>query len=225
MKSYKGFNKDMTCRGYQYEEGGEYTTDKARLCIEGFHACVDPIDCLHYYAPASSVYHAVELDEVPDERDGDTKRVGKKIKIGARLSIADIVKAHFEFVRENCKNSDIGGDSSALTGGNWSALTGGDSSALTGGDRSALTGGDWSALTGGDRSALTGGDSSALTGGDWSVLQGWGESRYRGGEGAIFINRFVSDRTVVTTTAEVGKNGIKPNTWYVCKNGTFIEEE
>lgn len=45
MKTYKGFNKDMTCRGFQYEEGKEYTQDKAKVCDTGFHACKYPLDC------------------------------------------------------------------------------------------------------------------------------------------------------------------------------------
>ena len=58
MKGYKGFNKDMTCRDFQYEEGKEYTTDNAKLCESGFHACEYPLDCFRYYAPGESVYHS-----------------------------------------------------------------------------------------------------------------------------------------------------------------------
>ena len=56
MKAYKGFNKDMTCRGFQFEEGKTYEEENAELCNKGFHACLAPIDVLKYYAPASSVY-------------------------------------------------------------------------------------------------------------------------------------------------------------------------
>ena len=52
IKSFKGFNKDMTCRGFQYEEGKEYETDKAKACNSGFHACEYPLDVLGYYNPA-----------------------------------------------------------------------------------------------------------------------------------------------------------------------------
>ena len=97
MKAYKGFNKDMTCRDFQYEEGKTYETDKAELCKSGFHACEDPIDCLAYYAPAESVYHEVELEDVCDKVDSDTKRAAKKITIGARLTIAQMVKACISF--------------------------------------------------------------------------------------------------------------------------------
>lgn len=67
MKAYKGFNKDLTCRGFQYKEGETFHEDKAELCDSGFHACKDPLDCFGYYAPGSSVYHEVELDEVSGE--------------------------------------------------------------------------------------------------------------------------------------------------------------
>lgn len=45
MKAFKGFNKDLTCRGFQYEEGKEFHTEKAECCEEGFHACEYPLDC------------------------------------------------------------------------------------------------------------------------------------------------------------------------------------
>ena len=59
MKAYKGFKKDMTCRGFQFEEGKAYHADTAVLCHCGFHACLDPLDCLRYYDPCDSVYHEV----------------------------------------------------------------------------------------------------------------------------------------------------------------------
>ena len=49
MKAYKGFTKDMTCRGFQYEEGKEYVTTEANLCNSGFHACEQPLDCFNYW--------------------------------------------------------------------------------------------------------------------------------------------------------------------------------
>lgn len=62
IKSYKGFNKDMTCKGFQYEEGKEYETERAECCETGFHACEYPLDCFSHYAPNGSVYHEVEQD-------------------------------------------------------------------------------------------------------------------------------------------------------------------
>lgn len=64
MKAFKGFNKDLTCRGFQYEEGKEFHTEKAECCEEGFHACEYPLDCFGYYSPAQSVFHEVESWEL-----------------------------------------------------------------------------------------------------------------------------------------------------------------
>ena len=75
-----------------------YSSTRAECCEVGFHACEYPLDCLGYYSPNSSVYHEVELDGDIDERgDGDTKICATKIKIGARLSIAGLVKAAIDF--------------------------------------------------------------------------------------------------------------------------------
>lgn len=109
MKAYKGFNKDMTCRGFQFEEGKTYQEDTANLCESGFHACQNPLDCFRYYAPADSVYHEVELDEVDEMRsEDDSKRCGKIIRIGAKLDIAKICQLHFDFVKANTTNEKQG---------------------------------------------------------------------------------------------------------------------
>ena len=182
MKAYKGFTKKMTCHGgFQYEEGKSYHEDNAKLCDHGFHACEYPLDCLNYFPPAKSVFYEVELDGITGEREGDTKICGTDIKIGAKLDVAGLIKASFDYVKAHCENNKVGGDGSALAGGNRSALTGGDRSALTGGYMSALTGGNRSALTGGDKSALTGGNRSALTGGNYSALTGGYKSALTGG--------------------------------------------
>ena len=109
MKAYKGFNKDMTCtpksgKPFQYKEGETYEEPKADLCTKGFHACLDPLDCLNYYNICDSVYREVELDDVSDQREkNDTKVCGKKIRIGAKLSIKDIVKASVDFTMDRVK--------------------------------------------------------------------------------------------------------------------------
>jgi len=233
VKAYKGFDKELKCKGFQYEIGKEYEEEKAALCQSGFHACECPLDVLGYYPPSDSRYCEVELDNVSDERRDDTKVCGTKIKIGAEIGIKGLIKAQFEYVKERCANDKNGGDRSALTGGNRSALTGGDSSALTGGDSSALTGGDWSALTGGDRSALTGGDWSALTGGDssaltgggWSNIRGGVESRYKGGMWSVFSETLYDDKCNITGVAVAVVDGekIKPNVWYKVVDGEFVE--
>ena len=101
IKSYKGFNKDMTCRGFQYKEGKEYETSRAVVCNEGFHACEHPLDCLGYYPPNTSVYHEVEQtgEFSSDSGSRDSKIASTKIKIGAKLSIAGLVQAAIDFTK------------------------------------------------------------------------------------------------------------------------------
>lgn len=105
MKAYKGFNRDMTCRGFQYAEGETYHTDMTKLCESGFHACKYPLDVLAYYPPNSSVYHEVELDEVSDECEDDSKVCAKTIRVGARMDIASLVKASLKYNMSKCNKS------------------------------------------------------------------------------------------------------------------------
>lgn len=95
-KFFKGFNEDLTCRGFQYKEGQTYEEPKADLCDCGFHACEDPLDCFSYYAPAQSQFREVTLDGLCDKRERDSKVCAKKITVGARLSFTDMVKAAFD---------------------------------------------------------------------------------------------------------------------------------
>jgi hypothetical protein len=103
VKSYKGFNKDMTCRGFQYEEGKEYEEESVEVCDHGFHACEYPLDCLGYYSPSESVYHEVEQSGEIQKHSEDTKVASTKIKIGAEISIAGLVKAAIEYTVKRVK--------------------------------------------------------------------------------------------------------------------------
>ena len=99
--AYKGFDKDMKCRGFQYEEGKTYHMPGAVLCKEGAHACTMPLDVLGYYPPGDgSIYREVEMEDVADEREDDSKVCAKTIKIGAELGIAGLVNAQVEWVKK-----------------------------------------------------------------------------------------------------------------------------
>ena len=100
MKAYKGFDKDLKCRDFQYEVGKEYEDEDAKLCASGFHACEHPLNVFSYYPPSGSRFAEVDLDAT-DEREKDTlntKRVGKKITIKAELSLQGLVRAAVDFV-------------------------------------------------------------------------------------------------------------------------------
>ena len=136
MKCYKGFDKDLRCKDFQYEIGKEYETERAEICEEGFRACEFPLDVLWYYNPADSRFCEVELDANEQTRD-DSKRVGKKIKIGAEIGLSGLVKAGVKFILEkadfeNAKATNTGNRSAATNTGDCSAATNtGDCSAAT----------------------------------------------------------------------------------------------
>ena len=139
MNCYKGFDKDLKCKGFQYEVGKEYTEEKADICSYGFHACESPLDVFRYYPPGSqSRYCEVDLD-ANDQTHDDSKRVGKHIKIGAEIGIAGLVKAHFEYVNKHVKESIEKCDSEASTAGNRGAATAGNRGAATAGECGAAT--------------------------------------------------------------------------------------
>lgn len=97
MKVYKGTDKDMRCKGLQYEIGKPVTVDgDIKLCERGLHACEMPLDVLNYYPPAASRYFEAELEGVTAEKRNDTKRVGNRLELKAELSIASLVKAQIE---------------------------------------------------------------------------------------------------------------------------------
>ena len=176
IKSYKGFNRDMTCNpegvSFQYEEGKEYEEDNAEACECGFHACEMPLDVFLYYPPGTSVYHEVEQSGKISREEDDSKVASTKIKIGARLDIAGLVKAQIEYVKKRTNNEHTdpehatAGYRGAATAGNYGAATAGDSGAATAGNYGAATAGDRGAATAGDSGAATAGDSGAATAGD-----------------------------------------------------------
>ena len=137
MKMYKGFDKNLKCRDFQYEIGKTYTEDEAELCEVGFHACEHPLDCLNYYEPGESRYCKVDLDDVTDEYRDDSKRVGKKITVQGEIGIAGLVKAAVNIGIEEAKSKTTGNEAHAATTGNRAH-------AATSGNRAhAATTGNW----------------------------------------------------------------------------------
>ena len=101
MKAFKGFDKDLKCRDFQYEIGKEYEEKSASLCSKGFHACEHPLDVLRYYPPTEgNRYCEVEIDDNGERHSSDTKVCGTKITIGAEIGIYGLIKATFKYTKE-----------------------------------------------------------------------------------------------------------------------------
>ena len=229
MKAFKGFNKDLTCRGFQYKVGETYEEENAEICHAGFHACESPVECLQYYDPATSVYHEVELEEVSNEKDTDTKRVGKKITIGSEIGIPGICSLTFEYVKEHCTNENNAEEGKPATAGNYGAATAGEYGAATAGDNGAATAGNHGAATAGNHGAATSRGKSATGKQGLSVALG-SNVRVKGGIGAVLViaeeNENENDYSVKEfATAIVDGKDIKADTWYKLENGKLVEAD
>ena len=232
MKSYKGFNKDMTCRGKQYAEGETYEEKAASCCDYGMHACEYPLDVFGYYPPGQSVYHEVEQDGELSRDGDDTKVASTVLKVGARLGIPGLVHAAIEYTKSRCtmENTDpkiaTAGYKGAATAGYSGAATAGDSGAATAGYKGAATAGDSGAATAGDKGAATSRGQSASGENGLSVARGNGV-KVKGGLGAILvIAEEKKDSYDIDHWKAVVVDGekIKADTWYMLKDGELVEE-
>ena len=238
MKAYKGFNKDMTCRDFQYKEGEEYETEDARICNTGFHACEHPLDCFGYYEPVTSVYHEVELGGKTDKEGcGDTKIAATKIKIGARLTIAGLVKAAIDFVFARTQpEADTNDPYSATsqTGDRSATSQTGDSSATSQtGDSSATSQTGYRSsvkLHGAFSGAIqTGSKSVGAALHESSIVTMWGrEAKAKGVIGAhiVFADWRVVDydwKFCGAKMVRIDGEEYKADTWYYMKDGKVVE--
>ena len=204
MKCFKGFDKDLKCRDFQYEIGKEYTEEKADICNCGFHACEFPMDVFGYYPPSDSRYCEVELEANNQKSSDDSKRVGKKISVKAEIGIAGIIKAGVEYIKEQV---------------NWE-----DDKATNTGDRSAATNtGYQSAATN------TGYQSAAIVEGKESIALATGiDSKAKGKIGCFIVlaewKEIDNEYHIVDVkSAKVDGKNIKEDTFYTLKDGKFVE--
>ena len=248
MKMYKGFDKDLKCRDFQYEIGKTYEEPTAELCNSGFHACERPLDVFRYYAPSKmSRYCEVNLDDVSDQMSGDSKRCGKKIAVKAEIGIAGLVKAQIQYVKEHTtsKHTDpkqaTAGNFGAATAGDCGTATAGEPGAATAGDCGAATAGDSGAATAGNFGAATAGDSGAATAGKYGAATSRGfvsvgkngcglvrgeNVKIKGGMGAILVIAVENDENYGIKEWKafvVDGENIKPDVWYKLKNGNLVE--
>ena len=220
IKAYKGFNKDMTCKDFQYEEGKEYEEEKAEACNCGFHACEHPLDCLGYYDPAHSVYHEVEQSGEISKRSDDTKVASTKIKIGARVSIAGLVQAAIEYTKERVKpeaeaNEDCGASSATGNCGASSATGNCGASSATGyKGKSAAENKNSVAVAWGPEAMAKGVKGSTLVLAEWKRIDN--DAWYWKEETWDFIGSLM---------VRVDGEKVKENTWYTLKNGELMEVE
>ena len=248
MKVYKATDKDMKCRGFQYELGKTAEVDgDAKLCERGLHACEMPLDVLGYYAPGDgSRYFEAELEDVSDEmHSDDTKRVGKKLTLRAEIGIPGLVKAQVEYVKAQCdfdnaikkanseKENHATGESGAAsaTGVRGAASATGESGAAsaTGWSGAAsATGESGAASATGVRGAAsaTGWSGAASATGNGCVAMTTGfYGRVMGeiGNAVVCVERKTNGDISAILSAIVDGETLKPGVWYTVKNGEWVE--
>ena len=212
INGFKGFDKDLKCRGFQFEVGGKYEEEKAKACETGFHFCEFPFDVFGYYNPADSRFCEVVGKGKTDKHDGDSKVACTKLEVGAEIGLPVIISAGVKFILEKAESKENAtGDRSAATNtGDRSAATntGYQSAATNTGDRSAAT------VEGKESVAIATGYESKARGavGCWIVLAEWKE---------------IDDEYHIVDIQSIKVDGekIKPNTFYRLVNGEFVEVE
>ncbi|EBT5586434.1 hypothetical protein CL264_22400 [Salmonella enterica] len=213
--TFKGFNKDLKCRGFQFAIGETFHHDgKVEACGSGFHACECPFDVFSYYPPAESRYaETISFGITDSEEGGDTKIASSSITIKDELTLPQFIQRGIEWIwskiDKSLEQQIMCGNRSAATN------TGNRSAATNTGDRSAAT-------NTGDRSA-------AEVSGSQSVAASLGiEGKSRASEGGAIVlcYRDEDGELIHIRASKVGENGIMPNTWYqLDKDGEFVECE
>ncbi|EJP3765144.1 hypothetical protein NUQ68_005018 [Salmonella enterica] len=222
--TFKGFNKDLKCRDFQFKIGKTFHHDgKVEACGSGFHACECPFDVFSYYPPAESRYaETISFGVIDREEIGDTKIASASITIKAELTLPQFIQRGIEWIwskiDKSLEQQIMTGDWSAATNtGNRSAATntGNQSAATNTGNRSAATNtGDWSA---------------AEVSGSQSVAASLGiEGKARASEGGAIVlcYRDEDGELIHIRASKVGENGIMPDIWYqLNEDGEFVECE
>lgn len=212
ITSYKAFDKNMKCRGFQYEVGKEYEMDgEVKCCNRGFHACKSPMEVWDYYDMLNSRYAEVEQSGKIDEEEKSTKVCSSHIKIKAELKLADIINIGVEWLKDITSPSKVKADDVLNDNGNRRKQIG------SSGDCAKIGSSGYSAKidsTGEDSVIMCAGNSSIAKAkvGSWITLAEWKWSDEK-----------KRDVPVCVKTEYVDGENIKADIWYQLKNGKFVE--
>jgi len=201
VTSYKGFDVDMKCRGFQYAEGESYTHDgNVEACSGGFHACEYPLDVLRYYSPNTSVFHVVQQSGKLSRHGEDSKVASSQIKIGVKLTLAGLIEAAVEYTFSRAKPIDPNSPAYSTAENGLATASGSRGAATASGDSGAAT--------------ASGRHSAAMASGF--------DGRARGIDGAVLFLVFRDadadgddyGQILHARALIVGRDGIKADTWY-----------
>lgn len=194
--TYKGFNKDLQCRDYQFAIGETYHHEgKVEACGSGFHACECPFDVFGYYSPADSRFaETISFGVTDREENGDTKIASASITIKAELTLPQFIQRGIEWI--------------------WSKIDKSlEQQIMTGNQSAATNTGDWSVAE------VSGSQSVAAAFG----IEG--KARASEGGAIVLCYRDEDGELIHIRASKVGENGIKADVWYqLNEDGEFVEE-
>ena len=231
ITSYKGFDKNLRCRGFQFEVGKTFEhSGEVEACSSGFHACEYPLHVMRYYKAGTSRFAIVEQSGQISRHDEDSKIASSRIEIKAEIDIAGLVKAAIKYTMDRCTPADGANSSEASTvvsatkaceiataSGNYGAATasGNSGAATASGDSGAAT------ASGYYGAATASGNSGAATASGRN-----GKARGKAGCALFLVFRDEGWRIVHAKAAIVGRDGIKEDVWYsLNSSGEFVEAE
>lgn len=211
LKTFKAFNKDWTCRGFQYKVGETYThKGVVKACESGFHSCQYPLDIFNYYNPCSSVFAEVESSGVISKEDSDSKVASETILINKELDIPSLIQEAIKYTTANCVEA---GSQHATGDRAASSATGYQAASSATGDRAAsLTTGNYSS------SEITNTADEPIYA--CAIATGY-QGKVKGTLGdALFLTERSDEGVILNVwSGIVGKKKIKDNTWYTLKDG------
>ena len=220
IKSYKGFDKNLRCRDFQYKIGGIYEMDgKIKMRNRGFHACESPFDVFDYYTMIDSRFCEVEQDGNISKEDRRTKICSSKIKIKAELKLADMINLGIEWLKEITLPEKIKTSIKDNSSGNYAQIgSSGDGAKIGSSGNNAQIGSSGNNAkidsTGKDCVIMCAGINSVAKAskGSWITLSEWSYSEGK--------QRYIP---ICVKTEFVDGEKIKADTYYSLKGGVFVE--
>ena len=210
--AYKGFDKELKCRGFQYEVGKEYEMSGRIACCErGFHACESPLEVFDHYDMLNSRFAEVEQSGEINKEENSTKVCSSRIKVKAELKLADIINLGVEWIKDITSPAKLKKETDLNDNGNNSAQIG------SSGDYAQIgSSGDYAKIesTGNHSVVMAAGNNSIAKAkiGSWITLAEW---------------NYVDDvwTPICVKTEKVDGERIKADTFYKLVNGEFKEVE
>ena len=208
ITAFKGFDKNLQCRGYQFEIGKTHTHEgEVEACSSGFHSCENPLDVLNYYPLISddgslNRFASVKASGTISRHDEDSKIASASLLVEVELKLPEFISAAVNWIKAACTTEET------AASGDYSKL------AASGNSSQLAASGDYSKLA-------ASGDSSIVCAASANCKASAGNN------GCIVLTRWVeSEKRYRASVAYVGENGIKPNVFYeLDATGEFVECE